>query len=46
MGDDLGTREEETGPRGCVCLGMDPESSGEALLSALNRPYIPFELQK
>ena len=32
--------------RGCDCLGMDRGSSGEALLSALDRPYIPSELQK
>ena len=46
MGDDLGDQGGGNWPRGCDSLGMDRRSAGEALLSALDRPYIPFELQK
>ena len=46
MGRRFGDQGGGNWSRGCVCLGMDRGSSGEALLSALDRPYIPFELQK
>lgn len=45
MGDDLGTREEETGP---VAVSASVWIADRLVrpFSALNRPYIPFELQK